>query len=456
MYKKKENHRYNILIVDDEIEYQRVLSIILTDIGYEVEICSNGKEALKYLSKKSVDLIITDLKMPVMDGSKLIREIREEGIEADIIVMTAYGSIESAVDSMRYGASDYFVKSNDPHELVLKVEKLARMFELQRKNNLLMEKQKQPEVFLDSKNKRYLQLLDTCKLTADTGINILILGESGTGKEVIANYIHNLSSRRDEAFVAVNCQAFPSGVIESEIFGHEKGSFTGAMERRIGKFENANYGTVFLDEIGDLPIETQGKLLRVIETRSLERIGSNKEISLDIRFISATNKNMTKAIEDNAFREDLYYRINTLTLEVPPLRERREDLPSLINFFIDKTSKEQKKIIEKVDKEALRFLNSYDYPGNVRELKNIVERMIALSRNGIVRLDNILMPVEESENGVKQRSTLKEARANFEEDFIKESLRENDNSVVKTAKSLDISVRQLWNKISQYEIDLKK
>ena len=324
---------YKILIVDDEIEYQKVLSLILSDVGYDIASCSNGNEALDYIENNMVDLVITDLKMPVMDGVELIKKIKEKYDDVDVVVMTAFGSIESAVDSIKYGAIDYFVKSGEMKELVMKIDRLAKISRLERKSSVLLKNQNNTEIFINSKNEKYQTLLEMCKRTADTGINILLLGESGVGKEVIANYIHRLSNRRQEPFVAVNCQVFPEGVIESELFGHEKGAFTGAIESRIGKFEQANFGTLFLDEIGDLPLSTQGKLLRAIESKKIERIGSNKSINLDVKFISATNKNLEKKINEECFREDLLYRINTLTLKIPPLRERREDLPALIEFF---------------------------------------------------------------------------------------------------------------------------
>lgn len=451
---------YKILIVDDEIEYQKVVSLILSDEGYDTATRSNGHEALEYLEANKVNLVVTDLKMPIMDGVDLIKKIKEKYDDVEVIVMTAFGSIESAVDSIKYGANDYFVKSGEMHELVMKVERLAKISRLQLKSNVLLKNQNAPQVFLESKNEEYLNLIEMCQRTADTGINILLLGESGVGKEVIANYIHGLSNRSEEPFVPVNCQVFPEGVIESELFGHEKGAFTGAIETRIGKFEEANFGTLFLDEIGDLPITTQGKLLRAIESKKIERLGSNKSLHLDIRFISATNKNPDKQIKEGDFREDLLYRINTLTLNIPPLRDRREDLPALIQFFVNKTEMDQKKKIHKIDQAVMNFLLKYDYPGNIRELKNIVERMIALSKEGVVTVKEILMPLDTQENlcmgeDISGKS-LKEARSKFEQTYIEEALKNNNANVAKTAEELEISTRQLWNKINQYDIEREK
>ncbi len=452
------NKAYKILIVDDEIEYQNVLKLILSDLGYGAASCSNGLEALNYIDKNIVDLVLTDLKMPVMDGVGLIKRIKEKHPHIDIIVMTAFGSIESAVDSMKYGAMDYFTKSSDMNELVIKVGRFAKIHRLERKSEFLLKNQNKEEVFIGSKNKEYLNILEMCKRVADTDINILILGESGVGKEVVANYIHNLSRREKEPFVAINCQVFPEGVIDSELFGHEKGSFTGASETRIGKFEQANLGTLFLDEIGDLPTTTQGKLLRAIESKTIERLGSNKLIDLDVRFISATNKDLSKGIAEGRFRDDLLYRINTLTIDIPPLRKRVEDLSPLIEFFIKRFEAEQKKKITRVDKDVMDYLLRYDYPGNIRELKNIIERMIALSKDGRITLNDLLMPLNkgDKELDLDKGKSLKDARSDFEKKYIYDILIRNKVNVVKASDELKISTRQLWNKINEYSIDLNQ
>lgn len=454
-----ERKGYKILIVDDEIEYQKVLKFILRDIGYNVESCSNGMEALEYLENNIVNLILTDLKMPVMDGVELIKQVKEKYSSVEIIVMTAFGTIESAVDSMKYGAVDYFTKSSEMDELVIKVDRLAKMHRLENKNEILMHYQNEKEFFYTSKNKAFLDVLEMCERVADTNINILILGESGVGKEVIAKYIHKLSNRKGEPFVPINCQVFPEGVIESELFGHEKGAFTGAQETRIGKFEQAHLGTLFLDEIGDLPVSTQGKLLRAIESKKIEKIGSNKSIDLDIRFVSATNKDLENLIETEEFREDLFYRINTLSITIPPLRDRKEDLPELIKFFIDKIKKDQKKKNLIVNDDVIEFLVEYNYPGNIRELKNIIERMIALSKGGVVTKKDLLMPITLTKNYSSKEGevnkSLRSARSDFEYKYIYESLVLKLGNVSKTAEFLEISERQLWNKIKEYEIDLE-
>ncbi len=451
------NDNVAIHIVDDEIEYQNVLKMILKEHGYQVSASSNGLEALDYIENNSVSLVITDLKMPKLDGSALIRRVKEKYPEIEFIVMTAFGSIESAVDSMKYGAADYFVKSGEMDDLLFKIKRIVNLARLKNKNEILLRNQKNTELFINTKNKTYRELLEMCQRAADSGINLLILGESGVGKEVVAKYVHNLSARRDEPFVPVNCQAIPESMIESELFGHEKGAFTGAIERRIGKFEQANFGTLFLDEIGDLPLSTQGKLLRAIENREIERIGGSKTIKLDIRFISATNKDIGSCVSAGHFREDLLYRINTLTLQVPKLRERKEDLPALIDFFIAKTELEQGKSISCIEPDVMQFLRDYDYPGNVRELKNIVERMIALSQNGIITKKELLLPLEKMPASAEFcgfDKPFKEAREIFEKRYIETVLGNNANNVAQSARQLNISQRHLWNKIKQYKIDL--
>lgn len=453
----KENN-YNILIVDDEKEYQLVVSMILEDAGYNTETCSNGREALDILEKRDIDLVITDLRMPVMSGDDLIAEIREKELDVDILVVTAYGSIESAVEAIKNGATDYFVKSSDPGELLIKVERISDIRHIRRKDDILVKNQNSGSVFLESKNPEYCRLLEMCDRTADTDISILLLGESGVGKEVIANYIHGKSNRKNEPFVPVNCQVFPEGVIESELFGHEKGAFTGAVGSRTGKFEEANYGTLFLDEIGDLPMTTQGKLLRALETKTIQKVGSNRSINLDVRFIFATNKDLYREIENGNFRDDLLYRINTLTLTIPPLRERREDLPGLIDFFITQTAIDQKKKNVTIDDDVMDYLLNYEYPGNVRELRNIIERMIALSIDGRVTSKEILVNTRNSSglyNIHGELQDLRTARGAFEKNYISDSLRKNDWNVEKTAASLGITSRQLWNKIKQYDIQKK-
>ncbi len=453
-----EKSNYKILIVDDEIEYQRVFSYLLKRDGYDVMTASGAREALNLLDKSEIDLIMTDLKMPDMDGLELVKEVKTRHEDVSIMVITAYGSIESAVEAMKYGACGYSIKNSEPEVLLADIHRLAKIKMLEKENQILsVQNNLDSDVFLKSKSPAYRDLLETCRQIADSDINVLLLGESGVGKEVAARYIHNLSSRRDKHFVPVNCQVFANGTLESELFGHEKGAFTGASEKRIGRFEAADHGTIFLDEIGDIPLSLQGKLLRVLENKTIERVGSNKPITLDMRLVSATNKDLDELISQGTFREDLLYRINTITVTVPPLRRRKEDLPDMIDFFVRKIEKEQKKKILDIEPLTLNFLYEYDYPGNIRELKNLLERMVALSDDGILRSRGFAKspsaPVSAgAAQGPRRVLPLRAARGIFEKEHIENALAATDGNVAAAAKLLDITKRQLWNKIAEYKI----
>lgn len=457
-----DKNNYRVLVVDDEIEYQRVFSYLLKRNGYMVMSCSSGREALELLECNEIDLVMTDLKMPEMDGVELVRQVKKRWEDIDIMVITAYGSIESAVEAMKYGAAGYSIKNSEPEALLKDVERLARIKLLERENQALQQQNVLGEdMFLNTQNRKFRQLLEICRQLAPSDINLLILGESGVGKEVIARYIHNLSSRRGNSFIPVNCQVFAEGTLESELFGHEKGSFTGATERRIGRFELADRGTLFLDEIGDIPLSLQGKLLRVLENKEIERVGSSKPIELNIRLISATNKNLEAEIAQGVFREDLLYRINTMTLTVPPLRERKEDLPKLIEYFIRRIEKEQKKKILEIDNWTLDYLYQYDYPGNVRELKNMLERMVALSENGVLKSSDLSLSYasradEKQDNRKRKVLPLRAARGIFEKEHIERALELTGGNVAAAAEILEITKRQLWNKIAEYQIEREK
>lgn len=456
-----ENKDFHILVVDDEIEYQRAFSLILSRQGFHVLTCSDGQTALEMLAENEIDLVMTDLKMPGMDGLTLIQKVKEAYPSIELMIITAFGSIESAVQAMKYGATGYFIKSSDPESLLLDINRMVRIKSLEKSNQIFQQQQNEDtDLFLDSKTPAFLEVLETCQKAASSGINVLLLGESGVGKEVFANYIHRLSERRHHHLIPVNCQVFGDGTIESELFGHEKGSFTGAVGRRIGRFEEANHGTLFLDEIGDLPLSVQGKLLRTLETRTIERVGSNRPIELNLRLICATNKDLQKEIADGRFREDLLYRINTLTITIPPLRERKEDLPCLIEYFLRRICREQKKKITSVSPETLDALLRYDYPGNVRELRNILERMVALSDGSVLQGRFPYAPAFPAKSTVTDTipagsaafSCLRDARAQFEKDYIERVLKHTGGNVTDAAEILQITKRQLWNKISEYGI----
>lgn len=455
---------YRVLVVDDEIEYQRVFSFLLEKNGYTALTCSGGEQALEILKKNEIDLVMTDLKMPDMDGIELVRRIKQSYDDIDVMVITAYGSIETAVNAMKYGAAGYSIKNSEPAALLLDIDRIAKIKILERENQFLVQQNILDEdMFLQSSNPAFAEVLETCRRVAESDINILLLGESGVGKEVVARYIHNLSTRKDKHFIPVNCQVFSEGTLESELFGHEKGAFTGAAQKRIGRFEVADQGTLFLDELGDIPLNLQGKLLRVLENKEIERVGSNKPVELDIRLISATNKDLQKEIAQGIFREDLLYRINTLTIMIPPLRERKEDLDKLIEYFVRKIEREQKKRITEMDDRTYAFLQSYDYPGNVRELKNLLERMVALSSDGVLRMKGFPGSAEEAVSALPQQIPpqaeeeeellpLRTARGAFEKKYIEKALGQTGGNVAEAAKILEITKRQLWNKIAEYGI----
>ncbi len=449
---KNKNQSFKILIVDDQEEYRDTLEMILQSNGYTTDIASSGQGALEKLKKENFHLVLTDFIMKGMNGIELLETIKRDYAETEVIIFTGYGSVKNAVDAIKKGAFTYFIKSHDPEELLLTIDKLIRLRDLQNKNSALLTDQESLQFMLDTSNERFKRTLDIAKKAAESNVNILILGESGAGKEVFARYIHKCSERNTDPFVAVNCHAFSEALLESELFGHEKGSFTGAHERRIGRFEAAHEGTLFLDEIGDTSLEIQVKLLRTIENKKIERIGSNKSIDVNFRLICATNRNIYRMVAENSFREDLFYRISTIVVEVPALRERREDLPELINFFFKKAQNDLKKDIIKIEPDVMRFLLNYHYPGNVRELKNIVERLVVLSDKGIVRTEDIadMRGRINFLQGNEDIKTLKEFRSEAESSYIQEILKICNYNMTETAKKLGISRRQLFNKLTEY------
>jgi len=446
---------FKVLVVDDEEEFRNVYRIMLEYKGFEVTLTASGEECLNLLEKNSYDLVLTDLKMEGMDGTELLKRIKDSNNSCEVILVTAFSTVENAVTAMKLGAFGYFIKGQDPQILLKEIDKLVKITELESDNKAIKNNLMNFNYLLDTYSPKFKEVLRIAKKAAESNSNILILGESGTGKEVIAKYIHQCSSRKDENFVAVNCQVFSDGVLESELFGHEKGAFTGAIDKRIGRFEEADKGTLFLDEIGELPLNTQVKLLRVIENKAIERIGSNKNIRINLRLISATNRNLDKEISEGKFREDLLYRINTITVEVPPLRERKEDIPILIKFFLYNFQNEMKKKINKMEDGLIEMLTNYDYHGNIRELKNIIERLVVLSDNGVLKkrdLPAVKLGIEENLGINVGLRPLREIRQIYEMKYIKFVLLKCKNNVSEAARVLEISRRQLYNKLDEYGI----
>lgn len=449
------NNNFKLLVVDDELEYQEVLKMMFEDKGYIVKAVSSGEDALDMLKKEEFHIVLTDLIMEGIDGLELLRRIKNSHSDTEVILVTGFGSIKNAVNATKEGAFGYFVKGNDPEELFVEVDKVKRLSVLKKENKILWDQQHNTNYVLNTYNKKFMHALNVAKKVAASDVSVLLIGESGVGKEVIARYIHKKRNSQTGHFIAVNCHAIPENLLEAELFGHEKGAYTGADEKRIGKFEAAHKGTLFLDEIGEMSVSVQAKLLRSVETKLIERVGSNKLINVEVKLISATNKNVNSEIAKGNFRKDLFYRINAITIEIPPLRERKEDIQMLINHFLTKSKIEQKKNIIEIEDDVMDFLKSYDYPGNVRELKNIIERLVVLSEDGIIRkrdLPDFRDSYFEEKNFNEYVVPLKEKIKNLEAQYIREVIRLSSGNLTEASKQLKISRRHLHNKINEYSI----
>lgn len=427
-----------------------MLNRVLSSEGFIVKEAINGLEALKRLEEEDYSLVLLDLKMPGLNGIETLKKIRESDINLPIIMISAYGSISEAVEAMKLGALDYLTKPFDIEELKIIVERAIKQYELRVENIYYREEEEKRFNFdeIIGKSKAIKRVLEMVKSVSVTPATVLITGESGTGKELIARAIHKNSPGNKNPFVVVNCVAFSSHLLESELFGHEKGAFTGAISKRIGRFEMANGGTIFLDEIGEVDPVIQTKLLRFLQEKEFERVGSSKSIKVDVRILSATNLDLKKKAEDNNFRQDLYYRLNVFNIEVPPLRERKEDIPLLVEHFIHKYNKILNKKVEEISPQAMELLLNYDYPGNIRELENILERSMIMAKNNI--MDETYFAFINKENFSEKKGTLKEV----EKELIIKYLIQNKSNRTKTAELLGISRRSLQNKIKEYQIEL--
>jgi two-component system NtrC family response regulator len=444
-----------ILIVDDEKNYLVVLQALLADSGYEVLTAPNGNQALALAAEEEPDLVITDMRMPQMTGVELIQRLRANFNEIPIIVMTAYGTVENAVEAMKSGASDYISKPFENTELLLTVEKALKMRRLLTQNRLLKEElQGYGEIIGDSKVMRQVYAL--IDKVAATRATVLLTGESGTGKELIARAIHARSPRAEEPFVAVNCMALTETLLESELFGHEKGAFTGATGRRKGRFEMAHGGTLFLDEVGEMSPSLQVKLLRVLQERTFERVGGNQPISVDVRIVAATNRDLSQAVEAGQFREDLFYRLNVVRIEVPPLSQRREDLPVLVAHFVKKYAAEVGRPAPQVDKAAMELIYSHAWPGNVRELENAIERAVILAGDSITPAD-LPLEIRPEERGapsteLPQNMSINDAVEDLERRMIVRALKEAGGVAAHAAEALGLTKSNLAYKLKKYEI----
>ena len=449
----EEKPRLRILLIDDEPDSLAAMAEWIERRGFEPIATTDGEQAKKHLND-GVAVIVTDLKMPKTDGLEIIRHAKQHAPHAIVIVVSGDNSVEAAVSSVREGAFDYITKPIDLNELTHRIEmalkRRALAAEIAELHLQLNEKHQLENMIGASPAMR--ALYEKIRLVADTRSTVLITGESGTGKELVARSIHHLSPRKNETFIPVNCAAIPESLVESELFGHEKGAFTGASERKLGFFEAARKGTLFIDEIGELQLGLQAKLLRAIESRKILRVGSTQEQDVDIRLVAATNRDLAKEVEDKNFREDLFYRLKVVELRLPPLRERREDIPLLIRHFIDEISADAGRSVQDISPEALEMMKGYSWPGNVRELRNTLEGIIVLSLREQIEAHDL--PPHISGHTVSQAiiqpgMTMSE----IEKEAIRRTLQHTNGHRTQTAEILDISVRTLQRKIKEFELE---
>jgi len=451
--------KVKILIAEDEKTQRDLLEGFLEKEGFSVEAVANGREVLHKLEGDFFDIALVDYKMPELDGLQTLREIRKLYTDLPVVMMTAYGTVETAVASMKEGALDYLTKPIDLDELLLMLQKVIERSNLIKENKelktQLQERYAFPHIVYGSPKME--EVMGLVARVAPSQTTILIRGESGTGKELIANAIHYASPRSGKPWVKVSCAAIPETLLESELFGHEKGAFTGATQKRIGRFEEADGGSIFLDEIGDLSPGTQVKLLRVLQDKEFQRLGSNLSLKTDVRVITATHRNLEEAIKTGLFREDLYYRLNVISITLPSLRERREDISLLIDHFLKKYSKENQKSISDISQEARTLLLRYPYPGNVRELENLVERAVVLCRGEMITTQDLPFHLKEEKperlwESSKKIKSLPESLEEIERDSIVKALHQHQGVQTKAAESLGISERVLRYKMKKYRI----
>jgi len=446
-------NKAKILVVDDEVIIRDSLRDWLNDAGYEVFTAENGPQALQAIQREGLKIVIADLVMPGMDGIELMKRAKQVSPDIEVIIITAYGSIPTAITAVREGAYDYIQKPFCPERTEILIAKLLERQQLIEENLSLHQKLEERYRFenIIAKSPRMQQVIEAIKVVAASNATVLITGETGTGKELVARAIHSRSQRRGKPFIAVSCAALPETLLESELFGHEKGAFTGAYAQKKGKFEIANRGTLFLDEIGEMSANIQVHLLRVLEEKEFTRVGGNEPIKVDVRVISATNRDMKEAVAKGQFREDLYYRLNVVNIELPPLRERREDIPLLTQHFLKKFALENNKEIAGFSPEATDFLLRYDWPGNVRELENAIERAVILARKPVIEIDDLPQQTLAA-SPIPAGKNLRQVAKNH----IINVLAQTKGNYTEAAKALGISRMTLYNKAKAYGINVKK
>lgn len=451
----------HILLIDDEKNYLLVLEALLLDAGYKVTALNDPESALAFLDESEVDVVITDMKMPKLTGKEVLAQVKRDYPHIPILIMTAFGSIESAVDVMKMGAFDYITKPFSNDELLLSVQNAAELAKVHRSYRLLHEslEERYSVHRIIGRSKGIRNVLDLVDRAAPTKSNVLISGESGTGKELVARAIHFASPRKDGPFISVNCMALNPSLLESELFGHEKGSFTGAVAMRRGRFELADGGTLFLDEIGELSHDMQVKLLRVLQERKFERVGGSAEIEVDIRVVTATNKELPVEVEKGHFREDLYYRLNVVHIQLPPLRERREDIPLLTAHFAEKYAEDNNGRRKNISPEALDYLSGYEWPGNIRQLENVVERCMVMAAGETIEAADLPPEIRDEDTQLKNALDMLPVELNLadtldrlEAALIRRALARAEFVQVKAAELLGVSKSLLQYKLRKYGI----
>ena len=448
--------KLNILVVEDGQSQREMLRDFLVREGHTVVEAENGDTAIQSVLKGHFDMILLDYKMPGMDGMQVLKEVKKINPEIDVIIITAYGTIETAVEAMKAGAIDYITKPVEFDELLIHVDRVSERRTLIRENEILRQELLEKGVTMDKivyQSHKMDVLINMASRIAVSRATVLIKGESGTGKELLARLIHNLSPRSAKLISVVNCSALPESILESELFGHEKGAFTGATARRIGRFEEADGGTLLLDEIGDISLSVQVKLLRFLQEREFQRVGGNQTIHSDVRIISATNRDLESKVKEGTFREDLFYRLNVVVVDMPPLRERKEDVPLLIDHFLKRFAAENGKNVTGTTSEARDLLLKYDYPGNVRELENIIERAVVISRNSVISVDDLPFDEESiypEDAGKKGEGLLRGSVEEMERKLILEAMEKSGDHQTKAAEILGISERMLRYKLKKY------
>ncbi|SHE75172.1 sigma-54-dependent transcriptional regulator [Desulforamulus putei] len=448
-----------VLVVDDEESVRQFLYDVLTDANYRVETAVDGRECLEKLMKLKPDVLVTDIRMPEKDGFSLLEQVKSSGLNTPVILMTAFGTTEVAIRAMKLGAFDYIVKPFDLDEFLNLVQRAAAQTETVAAFRPEDQAAEPGAVNIIGNSPAMQAVYKDIGRVADSNATVLIQGESGTGKELVARAIHYNSSRRNKPFIKINCANLPDSLLESELFGYEKGAFTGASSSKVGKFELAHEGTIFFDEIGEISLATQAKLLRAIQEKEFDRVGGTATIKVDVRILAATNRKLKQSVMEGGFREDLFFRLNVVNIVIPPLRERKEDIPLLVAHFLSKYNKEFNRQVKGFSEEATKMLMSYDWPGNVRELENVVERAVIMARGSVIVPEDIELAGEEKKqtfmpgNPGEQNLPLKQIVADVERQAILRALEENNWCRTTAARALGINRRSLYAKMKELGIE---